>query len=62
MAVKTQPYFDWQSRFHDHIIRDDQSYRSIQQYIIVNPLKWKENQHTHNRNRLKPIDFRLNPG
>jgi len=34
--------FAWQSRFHDHIIRNDQSYQNISEYIINNPLKWKE--------------------
>ncbi|HBL77577.1 MAG: transposase [Bacteroidetes bacterium GWF2_42_66] len=34
--------FGWQSRFHDHIIRDEQSYRTISEYIINNPLKWDE--------------------
>jgi len=34
--------FEWQSRFHDHIIRDNREYNRIQQYIINNPLNWKE--------------------
>jgi REP element-mobilizing transposase RayT len=34
--------FAWQPRFHDHIIRDLESYHRIQQYIINNPLNWKE--------------------
>jgi hypothetical protein len=32
--------FGWQSRFHDHIIRDEQSYQNISHYIINNPAKW----------------------
>jgi putative transposase len=32
--------FSWQSRFHDHIIRDDASFKRIQQYIINNPQNW----------------------
>lgn len=32
--------FKWQSRFHDHIIRDDQSFQNISQYIINNPANW----------------------
>ncbi|HYG40539.1 MAG TPA: transposase [Cytophagales bacterium] len=32
----------WQSRFHDHIIRDTQSFEYIQQYILNNPSRWKE--------------------
>lgn len=29
--------FAWQSRFHDHIIRDHESYQRIRNYIINNP-------------------------
>ena len=32
--------FGWQPRFHDHIIRDLESYQKISEYI--NPSKWKE--------------------
>ena len=32
--------FGWQTRFHDHIIRDAQSFENIQTYIENNPLKW----------------------
>jgi len=32
--------FEWQSRFHDHIIRDDDSYQNISAYIRNNPLEW----------------------
>lgn len=32
----------WQSRFHDHIIRNSKSFENIQNYIEQNPLKWKE--------------------
>jgi len=32
--------FAWQSRFHDHIIRDDKSFRAIAAYIANNPAKW----------------------
>ncbi|MFH1321207.1 MAG: hypothetical protein ABII90_11225 [Bacteroidota bacterium] len=35
-------YFRWQSRFHDHIIRNEQSYQTISDYIINNPAKWKD--------------------
>jgi putative transposase len=35
-------YFVWQSRFYDHIIRDDEDLMRIQKYIINNPLKWNE--------------------
>ena len=32
----------WQSRFHDHIIRDDAEYQRISDYIIDNPSNWKD--------------------
>ena len=34
--------FAWQSRFYDHIIRNEQSYQTISEYIMNNPLKWNE--------------------
>ncbi|MBH8564404.1 hypothetical protein I8748_19830 [Nostoc sp. CENA67] len=37
--------FRWQSRFHDHIIRDEESLNQIRQYIINNPLKWDDDEH-----------------
>lgn len=33
--------FEWQSRFHDHIIRDAESFERIQDYIENNPINWK---------------------
>jgi len=37
-------YFDfaWQSRFYDHIIRDDESLNKIREYIRTNPQRWEE--------------------
>jgi len=32
--------FAWQPRFHDIIIRDNDSFIKIQTYIIENPIKW----------------------
>jgi putative transposase len=32
--------FAWQSRFHDHIIRNDESFQRISEYIRNNPLNW----------------------
>ena len=34
--------FAWQTRFHDHIIRDDASYQRIRNYIINNPKNWNK--------------------
>ena len=30
----------WQRNFWEHIIRDEQSYKDISQYIIDNPVNW----------------------
>lgn len=34
--------FAWQERFHDHIIRNEESFVRISNYILNNPLKWEE--------------------
>jgi REP element-mobilizing transposase RayT len=31
---------EWQPRFHDHIIRNDESFQRITEYIINNPANW----------------------
>lgn len=41
-ARKIHANFGWQSRFHDHIIRNDKSFHNISNYIINNPKKWNE--------------------
>jgi REP element-mobilizing transposase RayT len=33
--------FQWQPKFHDHIIRNENELNKIRQYIINNPLKWQ---------------------
>ncbi len=32
----------WQSRFHDHIIRDDNEFQRIKNYIANNPANWRD--------------------
>ena len=34
--------FGWQTRFHDHIIRNEQSFNNISNYIINNPVNWTQ--------------------
>lgn len=34
--------FEWQSRYHDHIIRDEFELNRIRRYIMDNPKKWVE--------------------
>ncbi|PZX20343.1 REP element-mobilizing transposase RayT [Breznakibacter xylanolyticus] len=33
-------HFGWQTRYWDHIIRDQPSFQRIQTYIVNNPAKW----------------------
>lgn len=42
MSRQINPNFGWQSRFHDHIIRNSKSFENIQNYIEQNPLKWDD--------------------
>ena len=42
-ARQINPNFQWQARYHDHIILDEKSYRNISKYIENNPIKWEIN-------------------
>lgn len=44
-----RPDFNWHPRFHDHIIRDAQSFENIQNYITNNPINWKNPTQTLHR-------------
>ena len=37
-----QPLQIWQRNYHEHIIRNEQSYQTISNYIINNPAKWND--------------------
>jgi REP element-mobilizing transposase RayT len=37
--------FSWQPRFHEHVIRNEESYLKIAEYIQNNPLKWQEDKY-----------------
>jgi len=41
LARQMDPEFGWQSRFHDHIIRDKKEFKKIERYIKFNPKNWK---------------------
>ena len=34
----------WQSNYHDHIIRDEAEYHHIAEYIVRNPIDWREDE------------------
>ncbi|NEU72668.1 hypothetical protein PI95_008820 [Hassallia byssoidea VB512170] len=44
--------FKWQTRFHDSIIRDEESLNRVRKYIINNPAKWESDKH-------HPENFRI---
>ena len=37
-------YHVWQRSFHDHVVRGEQDYREIWNYIDQNPLRWREDE------------------
>lgn len=39
---KNYPNFEWQSRFWDHVIRNEESFNRIENYIQNNPKNWVE--------------------
>ncbi len=41
-ARKINSGFSWQPRFHDHIIRNHESFQRISNYIINNPVNWQD--------------------
>ena len=45
--------FRWQSRFYEHIIRDQRGLENIRNYIVNNPVKWSEDKHN-------PVNLKLN--
>jgi REP element-mobilizing transposase RayT len=36
------PHFQWQSRFYEHVIRNEDDLKDIRNYIKNNPLRWIE--------------------
>ncbi|HEX5003168.1 MAG TPA: hypothetical protein VFW78_11795 [Bacteroidia bacterium] len=45
-ARKNKILFDWQPRFHDHLIRNDQEFLKIKWYIINNVKNWSNDRFT----------------
>ena len=39
--ANTNNYTVWQRNYHEHIVRNEQSYRTISEYIITNPQRWE---------------------
>lgn len=42
MRINTNVYDVWQRNYHENIIRNEQSYETISNYIINNPQKWEK--------------------
>lgn len=42
------PKFSWQSRFWDHVIRNERSFKRITEYIRMNPQNWKRDKNNRN--------------
>jgi REP element-mobilizing transposase RayT len=40
--------FAWQTRFHDHIIRDNDEFVRISNYILHNPATWQQDKFYNN--------------
>lgn len=49
--------FEWQERFHDHIVRNKKELKNILQYVANNVEKWAENAQYHH----KPWETPLQP-
>ena len=53
-ARKNNIEFNWQTRFHDHIVRSMDDYHRISNYIVNNPVKWMEDKfYTNPKDNLK---------
>ena len=39
--------FEWQERYFEHIIENDEDYSRIKEYIADNPRKWEEDRNNH---------------
>jgi len=41
-VTKQMGFSPWQRNYYEHIIRNDESYQNIVQYMAQHPLKWEE--------------------
>ena len=59
-ARKNNIPFNWQPRFHDHIIRSADEYYRISNYIVNNPANWKEDNFFRIEESLKWFTIKIN--
>jgi REP element-mobilizing transposase RayT len=45
----------WQRNYYEHIIRNDDSYRRIANYIVHNPQNWQEDEYFPARDRIQNL-------
>jgi REP element-mobilizing transposase RayT len=50
------PEFRWQRNYYEHIIRDEDSLKRIQEYITTNPLRWQCDQENPWRTGVDDFD------
>ena len=44
--LENNPEFNiWQRNYYEHIIRNEESYLKISEYILTNPLKWRQDKY-----------------
>jgi REP element-mobilizing transposase RayT len=46
----------WQRNYYDHVIRDDNDFTRIREYIVENPLKWSLDENNPDRPTVKKKD------
>lgn len=49
--------FAWQSRFYDHIIRNEKSLNRIREYIFNNPLRWQQDRENPDRVHEQAMEY-----
>ena len=47
-ALKTNSCFGWQSRFYDNIVRNNEDYQHIADYIENNAVNWEQDKFFRN--------------
>jgi REP element-mobilizing transposase RayT len=55
MRQNTTEYQIWQRNYYEHIIRNDDSYRRIANYILNNPQNWQEDEYFPARDRIQNL-------
>ena len=54
--MQNEVFFSWQSKFYDHIIRDEKALNNIRRYIKNNPSNYKNDFYNSNNKSERKID------